>query len=142
MRFGNIKRQARPFILTAGTVLAACSGENAPREQQHIAAKDVHRDSLGFANRVWKVQSSSTVALGTMYVFLSDGTLLITSDRSTPALGKWKREGGQMTMIEEGRPYKVAILQSSPDSFRITISNPGEPVEIGFVPATAGSLPR
>ena len=40
-----------------------------------------------------------------------------------------------MTLVEEGIPYKVDILRLSRDEFRIRSNNPGEPVEIRFVPA-------
>jgi hypothetical protein len=84
---------------------------------------------------VWRVRESSSVALGTLYVFLSEGTLVITSSNSKPALGRWKYEDGALTMVEEGISYKVDILKLSKDEFRIRNNNPGEPVEITLVPA-------
>jgi hypothetical protein len=84
---------------------------------------------------VWRVSESSSVAPGTLYVFLSEGTLIITSPNSKPALGRWKYEGGALTMVEEGVPYKVDVLKLSKEEFRIRSNNPGEPVEITLVPA-------
>jgi hypothetical protein len=91
---------------------------------------------------VWQVGSSSSVAPGTLYVFLSEGTLLITSPTSKPLLGTWQYEGGELTMVEAGLPYQVDILQLDASAFRIRSKNPGEPVEMTLVPATAGRPPK
>lgn len=73
-------------------------------------------------------------------MFLSDGTLVITSSRSKPALGRWKYESGALTMIEEGLPYQVDILTLTNDEFTIKSHNPGAPVVTTFVPAERSSL--
>lgn len=88
-----------------------------------------------FINTVWRVSESSAVAPGTLYVFLSDGTLVMTSEHSKPALGTWKYEGGLLTMVEESIPYQVDILNLSGDEFRIRSNNPGGAIEIRLVPA-------
>jgi hypothetical protein len=92
----------------------------------------------GPLNWLQRGELRTNVAPGTLYVFLSEGTLLITSPNSKPALGTWKYEGGALTMVEEGIPYKVDILRLSKDEFRIRSNNPGQPVEITLVP---GRLP-
>ena len=81
--------------------------------------------SPGFINTVWKVSESSSVALGTLYVFLSDGTLVVASPHGKPTLGKWKDEGGILTMVEEGIPYQVDVLNLERDQFKIRSHNPG-----------------
>jgi hypothetical protein len=72
---------------------------------------------------------------GLALFFLSEGTLVITSPNSKPVLGRWKYEGGALTMVKEGVPYKVDVLKLSKEEFRIRSNNPGEPVEITLVPA-------
>jgi hypothetical protein len=94
-----------------------------------------------FVNRVWRVAESSSVEPGHLYVFLSEGTLVVASPNGTPALGTWSDEGGALTMVEEGIPYKVDILGLSQSEFRIRSHNPGEPVEIRLVPAEESSQP-
>ncbi|MGH8728851.1 MAG: hypothetical protein ACREV9_12015 [Burkholderiales bacterium] len=81
------------------------------------------------------MSESSGVAAGTLYVFLGEGTLVITSPNSEPAVGTWKYESGVLTMIEEGIPYKVDVLKSSANEFKIKSNNPGEAVEITLLPA-------
>jgi hypothetical protein len=95
----------------------------------------------GFVDKVWRVEKSSGGAVGTLYVFLSDGTLLIASATGTPALGAWTYEGGVLTMIEEGIPYKVDILASSPEEFRIRSHNPAGSVDIALTRAK-GPAPK
>lgn len=88
-----------------------------------------------FVNKVWEVRSSTAVAPGSLYVFLSDGTLVLTSPGGTPALGTWRSEGEHLVMVEESVPYPTDILELKEDVFRIRSNNPGEPVEITLVPA-------
>lgn len=126
---------ARPWILALPLVAiflaSACSdhaGSAAPRRTAPLAGPS-------FINKVWRVSESSAVAPGTLYVFLSDGTLLITSEHSKPALGTWQHAGGVLTMVEESIPYKVDILNLNAGEFRIRSHNPGGAVEIRMVPA-------
>ena len=113
------------FVVAASLLLFSCS-------KRHSG--ETPDSAVSFVNRVWRVSNSSGVAPGTLYVFLSEGTLVITSPNSKPALGRWKYEDGSFTMVEEGVPYKVDVLKLSKDEFRIRSNNPGEPVEITLVP--------
>ena len=91
--------------------------------------------AASFVNRVWVVAESKQVERGALRVFLSDGTLVMTSPNSEPAFGQWRSEGGRLTITEEGSNYPVDILALSERAFRIRINSPGEPVEILFAPA-------
>ncbi|MBA2351368.1 MAG: lipocalin family protein [Pseudomonadota bacterium] len=137
MRFLRSKLQTTALILASALALTGCSWQSVRPEQ---ALDGAGGGAVSFVNRVWQVENSSGVAPGTLYVFLSEGTLLITSANSTPLLGTWKYEGGELTMVEEGRPYKTDILQLSADEFRIRSNNPGEPVEVRLVPAKPDAL--
>lgn len=88
-----------------------------------------------FVNRVWSVSESSSVARGTLYVFLSDGTLVITSPQTKPLVGTWKRADHGLVMVEESLSYPTEILKLTADSFVIRSHNPGAPVDISLVPA-------
>ena len=114
------------IVLVSGCTDRTGSAE--PRQAETIARPT-------FINKVWRVSESSAVARGTLYAFLSDGTLLITSEHSKPALGTWTHAGGVLTMVEESIPYKVDILNLSAAEFRIRSHNPGGAVEIRMVPA-------
>ena len=120
------------FVFAASLLPFGCSERPAPAKPDSGETAD---SAGSFVNTVWRVSESSSVAPDTLYVFLSEGTLVITSPYSKPALGRWKYEGGALTMVEEGIPYKVDVLKLSKNEFRIRSHNPGEPVEITFVPA-------
>lgn len=90
-----------------------------------------------FANRVWKVAKGSQGDAGTFYVFLSDGSLLITSPHGTPSLSTWHYSGDVLTMVEEGLPHQATILRSTLDTFAISVAGSGPPVLLTFVPGTA-----
>ena len=125
------RRSAVACLLMMGWLVAGCSAP-APSEQ---ASAQPRGTAPTFVNRVWSVQSSNAVAPGQLYVFLSEGTLVIASPTGTPALGRWKQEGQTFTMIEEGIPYAVEILELTEARFSIRMRNPGEPVEMTLVPA-------
>ncbi len=115
-----------------GLILTGCSEQSAPPESVPQVPANT---SPGFINIVWKVSESSSVASGTLYVFLSDGTLVVTSPHGKPILGTWKDIGGILTMVEEGIPYQVDVLNLSHSQFKIRSHNPGKPAEILFLPA-------
>ncbi len=124
-------------LMAAALLASGCSGAVEPPRADAAppARAAAATPALDFINRVWRVTESSAVAPGTLYVFLSEGTLLITSEHSTPMLGTWKHEDGILTMVEDSIAYKVDILNSSPDEFRIRSHHPGGAVELRLVPA-------
>ena len=91
-----------------------------------------------FVNRVWTVESSTAVAPGTLYVFLSEGTLVIASPNAKPMLGSRETSGDGLIMVEESISYPTDILKLDGSSFVIRSHNPGTPVDISLVPADAG----
>jgi hypothetical protein len=121
-------------ILAAAAILSACSPSP--------AAAPAPAERSGFVNRVWRVERSTAVSPGTLYVFLSDGTLVVASENGKPSLGTWKRENGKLTMVEEGIAYDVDILRLDARGFAIRSHNPGEPVDIEMVPAPSPSEAR
>ncbi len=118
-------------VLLFAIVAAACSQQEAPPA---AVAETSSQPTPGptFINRVWQVSESSAVAAGSLYVFLSEGTLVMASTTGTPSLGKWTQENGKLTMIEEGIAYPTDVLELSTDTFRIRSNSPGEPVEIAM----------
>ena len=89
-----------------------------------------------FLDRVWRVRESSAVAPGTLYVFLSDGTLLVAAENQKPSFWRWTYVDGALTMIEESVAYPTDILTLSDKEFTIRSHNPGEAVLITLVPVT------
>jgi hypothetical protein len=96
-----------------------------------------NQKAASFINKVWKVNKSSGVTSDHLYVFLSEGTLVITSPQSKPALGSWAYKNGALNMTEESITYKVDIVKLTETEFAIKIYNPGQPTEIEFIQAPA-----
>jgi Prokaryotic membrane lipoprotein lipid attachment site len=132
-------------ILGLALLLTGCSKPSAAPAPAGPAAADAPPVSAqpaakpDFVNRVWSVASSSAVAPGTLYVFLSEGTLVIASPQSKPMLGSWKRSGDGLIMVEESIEYPTDILKLDAGSFVIRSHNPGPPVDISLVPADMDS---
>lgn len=128
-------------VIASAALFLGCSREGARQEPQEPLRRTERAadDPLSFVNKVWQASDSTGVAPGTIYVFLSEGTLLITSSREKPMVGTWKRDGDKLTMVEEGVPYKVDVLHLSAEEFRIRSNNPGGAVEIRLVPASSNS---
>ena len=131
----------RAACVLALVLLAACSETSSTADKLPPAAQQAAAAGKpGFVNKVWEVSLSTGVAPGMLYVFLSDGTLVMTSKNSKPAFGAWTYQGGVFTMIEDSQEYRVDILSLSNDEFRIRSNNPGGSVEIAMVPAKSAPL--
>jgi hypothetical protein len=138
-----------PGALVAAVVLAACSrpappaapasdlAAAPPAGQTPSTARDTASSVPTIANKIWKVAQSSAGDSASYYVFLGDGTMLVTSKHGTPAIGSWHLSGEVLTMVEEGIPHSAIVLQATPDTLAIRIAGPGQPVQITFVPVTA-----
>lgn len=94
-----------------------------------------------FADRVWRVRSSTAGEPGSTYAFLADGTLVIDSPHGTPMHGKWSYDDGKLVMTEEGAAYPTDIVALDAGTFRIRSHNPGGAVDITLVPAPDVPLP-
>lgn len=132
-------------LVSVALLLSACSPSPEPKavapEQTNIPqAKPAPKASTVFINKVWKVSQSNAVAKEQLYVFLSDGTLVITAPQQKPALGTWSYQDKKLVMTEEGIAYQVHITDLSDSSFSIRMHSPGEPVDIRFVDASSEQL--
>lgn len=128
------KRPA-PFTVPGSDVSANTSGttEAAPAPKGGAEQAAVPE----FANRIWKVAKGSEGDPGTFYVFLADGSLLVTSPHGKPSLGSWHYSGEVLTMVEQGLPRQATVLRSTPDTFALSIAGSGQPVLLTFVPGAA-----
>lgn len=122
----------RSGLVLALLLIAGCKPEP-------IAQADT---DISFVNQVWRVSESSAVTPGTLYTFLSEGTLVIASPNARPLLGNWHYENGALTMVEESIPYAVDILEMKADRLQLRSNNPGEPVLITLMAAERTPLPN
>ncbi len=127
----------REFVVVLALLaMTACSKSESPPSAPPPAAETAQSAAKpSFINKVWAVAESPQVETGSLRVFLSDGTMVMTSSNSTPAFGTWNYDAERLTITEDGQKYDVDIVALGEDEFRIRIHNPGEPVEIRFTPA-------
>lgn len=125
-------------VLIASLLACGCASKSAPDVEPQV---DTEATTVSFIDKVWRVSESPAVARGTIYVFLSDGTLLITSRNSKPMLGTWKSIGHSLTMVEEGIEYPTDVLSLTRDEFKIASKNPGGTLEITMVRADDPNAP-
>lgn len=130
------------LLVVSMLALVACGQSDKPKpaptptvEPAPIVAPAPAESKSSFVNTVWAVAESKQVMPGDLRVFLSDGTLVMTSPNATPAFGSWRYENGQLTIVEEGLEYPTEILELNDRLFRIRMRSRGEPVEILFAPA-------
>lgn len=145
----NIKQIKFPairisFVILLGLSLIGCAADQSANSVNGVQANQPAKAAApaSFINKVWQVSKSNAVAPGQLYVFLSDGTLVIASPNSKPAFGSWTYKDGKLTMTEETRPYQTDILKLAEDEFAIRMNNPGEAVEITLKPADQSSLQK
>jgi uncharacterized membrane protein len=112
--------------------LLACSDRGGGREATPESAP---QKPASFVNQVWTVADSPSGASGELYVFLSEGTLLIASPDAKPSVGRWSRSGDGLTMIEGGLPYEVEILALDSSEFRFRMHAMGKTADFRLVPA-------
>jgi len=113
--------------------LCGCTRREPDRASNSVPAT---REPATFVNKVWTVTDSPGGPSGELYVFLSDGTLVIASEEGRPVLGRWSQDGAGLTMVEEALPYKVDILTLNDTEFRIRNHNALGTFELGFAPAS------
>ena len=128
----TLRRTHLPVVLI---LLAGCSmfggggGARAPRQPAPQPAAQ-------FTNRVWRVVQSPAVPAGTLYVFLSDNTMLVTPPAATaPMLGRWHSAGGGLVLIEEGFRFPADIIELGAERFAIRIHRGGTTIDVLMVPA-------
>jgi hypothetical protein len=128
--------------ILALTAMSAASQPPSPSAQppnppSQPPVLEARPDSI--VNRVWVVVASPSVAAGTLYAFLGDGSLVVASTTGTPSVGRWTLERGRLTLVEDGREYPVEMHELTATRFRIRVRNPGTPTEITLAPAPSGT---
>jgi hypothetical protein len=121
---------------------AAPAATSPPPSPPPADAESSTQAQVGFIDKVWRVESSSAVAVGTYYAFLADGTLAIGAPHDKPSFGRWTYAGGKLAMIEDGQTYPTDIVTLDEGHFVIRSHNPGTPVDITLVPAEGVALPK
>lgn len=96
-----------------------------------------------FADKVWRVVSSTGVEPGTTYAFLADGTLVIENPiGNPPGYGKWCYQDGKLSIEEEGIAYPTDILHMDGNRLELRSHNPGGTLDIILEHVPGATLPE
>ena len=108
------------------------TGAGAPPEAPADAPADASMaDAPPFAGKTWRVVESEGVQPGTTYAFVDDGTLVIDSGAGNPpGHGKWRWEGGKLTIEEDGVAYPTDVLRADAGHLELRSHNPGGTLDI------------
>ena len=88
---------------------------------------------------VWRITNPAGRPLGSFYLFLPNGTLVMTSCVETYRLATWRaEETDRLTIAEDPTvSYTADILALREDSLRLRLNLRSEQVELAFEPAQA-----
>jgi hypothetical protein len=91
-----------------------------------------------FTNRVWRITSPPDRALGSFYIFLSDGTLVMTSCVETYRLATWRLDTpGRLTIVEDTiTSYPADIRRADAQRLELRLHLKSEVVDLAFELAT------
>src|SRR5215469_3892088 len=99
--------------------LTACSRTaQSPLPQQAVAPTP----SAQLIGRIWKIEQPLSGFVGSIYVFLENGTLLETSCKETYRIAKWSTDADSRTIqvVEDGQPaFTATILEAGGENVRL-----------------------
>lgn len=103
---------ARIVLLIGMASTTACGSDVAPRQDAKVATPTLQVDAQdanrpGWTNKVWKVTAPPDRAPGSVYLFLNNGTVVMTSCVETYRLATWTSEGTGRVTIEEDPQVRV-----------------------------------
>ena len=71
---------------------------------------------------IWRVEQPASGFVGTIYIFVADGTLLETSCKETSRIAKWSADStsAQIQVIEDGQAaFTGTVLEASSSGMRL-----------------------
>src|SRR5262249_26664175 len=75
-----------------------------------------------FTNKVWARVDSTGLASDDRYMFLTDGTLVITSPYGEATIARWSWKGNKLGIDENGRPYEATIKALTANKLRLQVA--------------------
>jgi len=118
-----IKDRVGLLIVTAA-IAASCTAKPPP-------APAPPPQQLVLLNKVWRVTAPTGKPLGSMYLFLPDGTLLMTSCVETYRLAKWSANAdGTLTITEDAATTYRATYQAADRTAKLTFALKNESMSV------------
>ena len=109
-----IRDRVALLIVTAATAMS-CTATPPPAQAPP--------QQLVLLNKVWRVTAPTGKPIGSMYLFLPDGTLLMTSCVETYRLAKWSANAdGTLTITEDAATTYRATYQAADRTAKLTFA--------------------
>ncbi|HEX5217548.1 MAG TPA: hypothetical protein VFV98_18940 [Vicinamibacterales bacterium] len=123
----------RPAALLTLAVAIATSCKAAPPPPPATPPQQ-----LVLVNKLWRVTAPASKPLGSMYLFLPDGTLLMTSCVETYRLAKWSANAdGTLTITEDAATTYRATYQAGDRTAKLTFALKSEQMSVDLRVAEA-----
>jgi hypothetical protein len=128
--------------LTLVILVFACVGCSRPQPTGPATQPGEPLVSNVVVNRIWKVSGPADVAPGSIYTFLSDGTLMMTSCVETYRLARWTRGPGERLTIQEDPSvsYEASVTPRGTDRLSLVLHLKTEQVERTLEPAVVPAV--
>lgn len=100
-------------------------------KSSQTASATFKRRGMPLVNKIWKVVAPADRAPGSIYIFLPNGTLLMTSCVETYRVATWRSEAGsEITITEDSSSYKAEIIEVRARSSRLRLKLRSENIEL------------
>ncbi|HKS73646.1 MAG TPA: hypothetical protein VJQ82_10655 [Terriglobales bacterium] len=122
------KRIHQPILLCVVSLLTVgCPSKSETAEAppgQKVSATAPHDMPNPLIGRIWRIPNSANgAAVGSIYIFLPNGTLLETSCVETYRIATWtadKNDARAVHVMEDQRPaFDATVMQSSDDRIQL-----------------------
>ena len=138
------------FVLFALWGIASCSQRSGSTDQpaRTDAAPAPSTTESRLTNKVWLLTAPAGRAPGSLYVFLADGTLMMTSCVETYRLATWQLQGDDRLLVTEDptTSYVVRVIDLGERDLRLRLELIGENVDLELrtadAPIVCPDLPR
>lgn len=118
-RFFGLDRAASLVVLCLSLAGCARPVQNSPKEN----AAPVASVGAQLVGHIWRVEQPASGFIGTIYIFVTDGTLLETSCKETYRIAKWAddaKSARSFQVVEDGQPsFTGTILESNGGGLRL-----------------------
>ena len=144
----------RSSLLLAAILLLSCQPAEraAPAADPNAAAPAPSAPAAAvpssptFTGKLW-TRTEPAEPLGTLRIFLTDGTLLMDSCWETYRLARWRQEGADtIVWDEDGQEIRAAILAATDDELRLRLELVSGAVEeqyrLADAPFVCPDMPR
>jgi hypothetical protein len=111
------------YLAALSLLLCGCSRPVSNSEKESPKPTVTASPATELSKHIWRVEQPASGFVGTIYIFVPDGTLLETSCKETYRIAKWwadPNSSGAIQVVEDGQPaFTGAILDAGPAGLRL-----------------------